>query len=210
MISRKLFTGLNFVILLTCLPVFLFSQNLSDTTVMPGSAQTQSSYFTPKKTNFGVQLGSQFTSFSGGSAFSTYLSPHMTYAVSKRFSLSGGVSIINTYLNGKYPSYYGETILNGSTTSALVYLSGQYILSDRLTIEGTAYKQFSILSDFPGSKAYNNNDLQGMYMNVKYKVRDNFQIEAGFGYSRGYNPFNNYYSDPFNHSFTDPFFHPIH
>lgn len=192
-----------------------FSQVVSLDTIpsasLPGKEKQNS--FIPKKTDFGIQLGTQFFTSSYGSGFSTYVAPHVSYGLSKRFSLSGGISIINTTFNG--PSYYGlngnEISFNGNNTSALVYLSGQYLLSKKVTITGIAWKQFSISGNNPAYNIYGNNDAHGVYMQVSYKVLDNFHIEAGFGYSKGYNPYGTYgsfYNDPFNRTFGDPFFGP--
>lgn len=168
----------------------------------------------PQKLSYGVTLGTQFSGSRYASAFSTIVSPHLSYRLNDRFSLSGGVSVINTTVNGQFynPFSTTESTISGNYTSALVYLSGNYLVNNRVTVSGTAYKQFNFLGDVPGSKGFLNNDLQGFYMNVKYKIMENVNFEAGFGYSSGVNPYNpfNRCHDPFNRSFDDPFFGPTH
>jgi hypothetical protein len=184
-----------------------FSQvSATDTTSSASSSGAPKHYYVPGKMNFGFQLGSQFTSFSGGSGFSTFISPHLDYGVSKRFLLSGGISITSTTLSGNFFSNGNEFGSGWNYTSGLVWLSGQYLVNDRITIEGTAYKRFNILGENPFYSSNGWNDGHGMYMNVRYKIKDNVQIEAGFGYSKGSSPYGTFYQDPFNHSPYDPFF----
>ena len=172
------------------------------------------SRFVPHKMDYHLQVGSQFFTSSFGSGFSTFVSPSVSYGLSKRFSISGGLSLVNTTLAGKYytPFSSEETSLNGNFTTATVFLSGQYLLNDRVTITGTAYKQFNVMGNVPGYYGLRNDDAQGMYLNVRYKVANNVHLEAGFGYSRGYNRYNPYSvfgNDPFNNTFGDPFSHPV-
>jgi hypothetical protein len=142
------------------------------------------------KLNVGIQAGTQFTATSGyGSGFSTFLSPTLTYPVSKRFLVSGGFSVVNTSLYGYKPyfSFSEGPSYSGNFTQATVWVSGQYLLSDRLTIAGTAYKTFDIFGEKPGNSVFYKTNPQGAYFNVGYKINDFMHIEAGFGYSQGYN-----------------------
>ncbi len=199
------------LVTLACLSLNGYSQSASFDTIPSATSPSmqKQNHFIPRKMDFGIQVGTQFSTSSYGTGFSTFISPHLTYRLSKRFSMSGGVSIVNTSLNGlSYTSVSrNEYSLNGNYTSAMVFLSGQYLVNERLTISGTAYKQFNLFGNIPGYKSFGNNDAQGIYMNVKYTILENVHLEAGFGYSRGYNPFNSLYNDPFNRSFGDPFFH---
>jgi len=157
----------------------------------------------------GVQVGSQFTTTSGyGSAFSTFLSPTLTYKVSKRFLLSGGISVVNTSLYGVKPfySYPSEAPIpgfSGNITQTTLWVSGQYLLSDRITLTGTAYKTVDALGNNPVNSPYYNNNPQGASLRVGYKINDFMHIEAGFGYSRGFNDYSygNPYGDPFGQGF---------
>jgi hypothetical protein len=213
MSRKKFWISLNLLVILTSVTVTCFSQEaVTDSIRHFQSAQDHSDSFIPKKMDYGLQIGSGFAAFSGGSAFSTYISPHMSYGISKRFRLSGGITILNAYLNlgSRYSSLLNETSVKGSNTSALVYLSGEYLLGNRITIEGTVYKQFNLFGNTPGYKSFQANDPQGIYMSVRYKIMEHLQFEAGFGYSKGYNPDNPFYANPFGNQYTDPFYHPIH
>ncbi len=158
-------------------------------------------FFQPKKFDYHVTLGSQFTSISGfGSGLNTYVSPHVSYHVNKRLSIGAGISIIQTnyfkarsYFQNEQASYS-----NGNFTSAMVYVSGQYLVNDRLTISGSAYKQFPISRDPLPYNPFNpvsSKGIQGIDMNVGYRIGDHMYIQAGFRFSDGANP---YYTDPFN------------
>ena len=203
-----------FLVTIVCVSINGFAQTASIDTIRSATSPVinMQNHFIPKKTDYGIQVGTQFSASSYGTGFSTFISPHLTYRLSKRFSLSGGVSIVNTSLNGLSctPSSPDEYTVNGNFTSALVFLSGHYLLNDRLTISGTAYKQFNLFGNIPGYKGFGSNDAQGVYMNIRYKILENVHLEAGFSYSKGYNPYNSFSNDPFTNSFCDPFYHPIH
>ena len=136
------------------------------------------------------------TTMGYGSGISTYVSPEVGYSLTSRFRINAGISIINTNFFGIAPYYSltSEKKFNGNFTSALVYVNGQYRLNDRLTLNGSAYKQFNLFDDPPGTPYGKSNDSQGFSMGIDYKAAENFHIQAGFGYSKGNHP---YYQDPF-------------
>jgi len=159
----------------------------------------------PKKINYHLSLGSEFTSISGfGSALNTYVTPSFSYNLSKRFSIGGGISIIQTnYFNVR--SWYQNEQPNstsGNFTSGMIFVNGQYLVNDRLTISGSAYKQFPITKDPLPYNPFNPvsaRGAQGVDFNIGYRIGEHMYIQAGFRYSERQNP---YYNDPFN---TNPF-----
>ena len=179
---------------------------------MPSSyspATRPQKFYIPHKLDYGIQVGTQFTASSYASGFSTFVSPHLSYGLSKRFSLSGGVTIINTTLNGQYYTpFTSETFGNTNFTTATVFLSGQYLLNDKVTITGSAYKQFNVFGKAPGYSSFGNNDAHGIYLDVHYKITDHISIEGSFGYSQGNSLYDYYRHDPFNRTIGDPFFRP--
>ena len=158
-------------------------------------------FFQTGKLNYNFTLGSEFTSISGlGSALNTCVTPRFSYNLNKRFSIGGGISIIQTnYFNAK--SFFRNEQnpnSNGNFTSTLIFIDGQYIVNKRLTIYGSAYKQFPISHDPLPYNPFNpvsSRGAQGMNFNVGYKIGEHMLIQAGFRYSEGVNP---YYADPFN------------
>jgi hypothetical protein len=155
----------------------------------------------PKKFDYHVTLGSQFTSVSGfGSALNTYITPRISYNVNKRLSIGGGISIIQTNYFQARSFYQNEQTpySNGNFTSAMVFIDGQYIVNKRLTIYGSAYKQIPITQDPLPYNPFNpvsSKGAQGVNFNVGYRIGEHMYIQAGFRYSEGTNP---YYNDPFN------------
>jgi hypothetical protein len=159
----------------------------------------------------GVRAGTEFMTSSGyGSGLSTFLSPTLTYPVSKKFEISGGISIVNTSLYGLKPyySFPEEKSFTGNFTQTMVWVSGRYLLNDRLTITGTAYKTFDVTGGNALNTSFYKSNPQGAYLNVGYKISDNVHIEAGFGYSQGSHGYS--YGCPgaggFSPSGYDPFF----
>lgn len=158
-------------------------------------------FLQPKKFNYNVTLGSQFTSISGfGSSLNTYVTPRFSYNLNKRFSIGGGISIIQTnYFQAR--SYFQNEQTgsnNGNFTSGMIFIDGQYIINKRLTLYGSAYKQFPISQDPLPYNPFNPvspKGAQGINFNIGYKIGEHVLIQAGFRYSEGLNP---YYSDPLN------------
>jgi len=93
-----------------------------------------------------------------------------------------------------------ESSLNGNFTNALIFVSGDYLVNDRLKVSGTLFKEFNLLNSVSGYNPYTRNNAQGAFMKVDYKVFENFHIEAGFGYSNGANPYSNYLGYPYPYS----------
>ena len=162
--------------------------------------------FIPRKFNIHLSMGSQFSSYSGyGSGLSTIVTPSIAYDVSKRLRLQGGVSIVNTNYFGARPLFSEQTnqTYNGNYMSALVFIGGQYLLNNKITISGFAFKEFPLMGDplpYSPFQPYSKEGAQGIRMDVNYKIGENFQIQAGFGYTRGVNP---YYS-PYGNSIFVP------
>ena len=162
-------------------------------------------FFQVKKFDYGLTLGSQFTSVSGfGSGLNTYIAPHFSYSLNKRLSIGGGISITTTnYFNAR-SWFQNEQFAgsNGNFTNATVFVNGQYLVNDRLTLYGSAFKIFPVNKDPLPYSPFNpvsRNGAQGVNFNVDYKIGEHIHIQAGFRYSQGLNPYNtnSYYNDPF-------------
>jgi hypothetical protein len=213
------------VIFIMVLVSFLFTEGNAQSShidTLPASSVSPSSTVTSyhivslplHKLHVGVQVGTEFMTTSGyGSGLSTFLSPTLTYPVSKRFVLTGGISVVNTTLYGVKPYYSltGENAapgFSGNITQTTLWVSGQYLLSDRITLTGTAYKTIDVWRDTPKYNPFYKNNPEGAYLNVGYKINDFMHIEAGFGYSKGYygSSFGNPYDQGFGSSNYNPFF----
>jgi hypothetical protein len=184
------------------------SQNTGQDTLPASSTVTPSGRLIPasqNKMHVNFMVGSEFWTAPGyGSGLGTTVLTGITYPVNKRFSVGGGIGVISTTpigVQSKQAEYFGNT----GSTNALVYVTGQYLLNQHITITGTLFKEFSVFNSTPENQAFQKNLPQGGFMKINYKINDFMQIEAGFGYSRGYyNPYNTsfmgssmYYDSPF-------------
>ncbi len=192
-----------------CVTIFSMAQEAR----FDSAKAINSNGFRPGKWDYSLSVGSQFTSTSGyGSGLSSYVSPSVSYNVSKRFRLGGGITYINTNLFDVRSWYASEKTpgISGNFSTGIVYVNGTYLAGDRLTISGSAFKAFPI-SDTPlPYNPYNpisGNGAHGMNLNVDYKIGENFHIQAGFGYSSGVNPYygNSFYQQPFQQGFGQGF-----
>ena len=164
---------------------------------LPGSATIPIYHHKPvlHMLDVSIRTGTEFMTTSGyGSGLSTFLSPTLSYPVSRKFSISGGLSVIHTTLYGiktwsPLPEENSSTV-SGNLMQATLWFSGQYILNDHLTLTGTLFKTFDLMENIPGYSRLYGASPQGGYLNLGYRINDHMHIEAGFGYSRGYNGYN--------------------
>ena len=171
-------------------------------------------FFQSKKFDYGFTLGSQFTSVSGcGSALNTYVAPHFSYNLNRRLSIGGGISFSTTnYFNARSWFQNEQSAgSNGNFTNASVFVYGQYLVNDRLTLYGSAFKIFPVTKDPLPYNPFNpvsQNGAQGVNFNVDYKIGEHMHIQAGFRYSQGLSPYNtnSYYNDPFQSGYNVPGF----
>ncbi len=150
-------------------------------------------FFQPGRYDFGLNLGSSFTSVSGfGSGFTTEVSPHVFYNVSKRFRISAGISMATTRYYNARSWFANETApaQNGSFFTGTLFVSGQYLVNERLIISGSAFKVFPVSKDPLFWSPFNPvspNGAQGVNFSADYKVAEHLHIQAGFRYSQGIN-----------------------
>ncbi|MEI7663573.1 MAG: hypothetical protein WCK34_15295 [Bacteroidota bacterium] len=188
-------------IFLLLITISLCSQTLMVDSVFTGSQHL----LQPGKFNYGLNLGSEFASIKGfGSEITTQVSPHFSYNVSKRFSVGIGIGMGTTHYINARSWFQNEqpAASNGSFTTGSIYVSGQYLVSDRITLSGSAFKIFPVTKDplpFNPFNPVSRNGAQGANLNIDYKISDHFHIQANFRYSQGLSPFNLHsgYNDPF-------------
>lgn len=145
-----------------------------------------------KRMQTSVMIGTQFSTSSWyGSGLTTFISPSLSYLVSPRFSISGGVTVSNTSLFNYRPWYAVEPTspFDANFSKALIYLEGSYRVTERLTISGAGFKEFTITDNSPFYNPLTKNEPYGIYLNADYKVSERAHIQIGLGYSRGYSPY---------------------
>jgi len=202
---------LTFVLLI--LSGFAVAQGI-DMDSLPGHPSATT---TGKKANYGLSLGTEFTASSWyGTGFTTWVTPSVSYGLTPKLRIGGGISIETT--NYQLPSGWQatETGINGwnNFSTATIFLNGSYQVSDRLLIFGSAFKQFPLTSDplpYNPFSPISSKGAQGVDFNVGYRIGKNVHIQAGFRYSEGLNPWyqNSLYGDPFGSPIGSPFGYPF-
>lgn len=157
-----------------------------------------------KKPDADVTFGTSFsTDLKRGYSFSTFAAPEIKYRTSKRFTIRGGISLVNTeYHNSMIYSPAGIGIYSGNITQGMIYISGDYMLSPRLFLSGTAYKEFSIDHSSSGNILNPAFEGKGLMMNVRFIPSDHVTIDAGVEFYQGNNPYRSMYNNPFYRPFA--------
>lgn len=152
-----------------------------------------------KKLDVNVQLGTSFaTNFNRGFAFTTFVAPELRYRVSERFTLRGGISMsYNQYGNTLLYSPYGASEYSGNFGQGMIYVSGDYLLSPKLILSGTAYKEFSVNQGLPENGFNPGFDGKGLMMNLRFMPSENVTIDAGVEIYEGNNPYRNGLYNPY-------------
>jgi predicted porin len=145
-----------------------------------------SDYHLTKKPSCSLKMGSQFaTGMNGNSIFGTSISPSVIFPVKPKFSIEAGISYQSLFLNSRN----SESTQSGSNHFSLgsVYVSGLYELNPKVTLRGTAWKQFDLSSSKLNPRAIDF-EAEGINIGVQYQVTEKFRVEASFEYSNGNHP----------------------
>ena len=144
--------------------------------------QTNDGFLSNSKPKVSVALSTSFSTFGYGySAIGTSIMPKLTLPVSNKFSLSAGIGYSTFFMSGNHQSPFNSAPNNYGH----IFVSGDYLLSERITLRGTAYKTFSLDSSPPlVESSYPSYDFssQGVIMDIEYKVTENFRVNIGFEY----------------------------
>jgi hypothetical protein len=162
---------------------------LSDTSVF----QDEIKPFRKKlHTGFSVNSGYTVTSKGQGGPFLS-LSPHVTYPVSQRFYLNAGISA--GFGNMYMPSFItGEESQMLPMTQMFIYASGNYIVNNKLTVSGSAYKRIVDVKNPNGSvQPKTSIDNQGLSIGFNYKITENISFDAHIHFNSPSN-YNSFYS----------------
>ena len=149
--------------------------------------------------SYSLQAGA---SFAGRYGSSSYLSPTVTLPLTQRFSLFGGLTYVRTVPGVAY--YAPAAADNGRllplvTNHYLVQGGGQYAVSPRLLLTGSAWKDFTP-KGLPGVNPYagfGGNLGQGVNLRADYHITENFSVSGGVRVSNGASPYpGGYYGGP--------------
>jgi hypothetical protein len=159
---------------------------------------------TKDKMQYSFQVGAGFgTSTYGGNYFSTYYQPMVSYAVSPKFSIQAGLTYINSSVNNL--SVINDSryqLFSGNISQYNAFIGGEYKLTDRLSVGGSIFYDFTAYTPLVGTSLDQNNGLQNLGYSgyVKYKVSDSFSIEAEVRINDR-NPYQNRQNNPFSSGF---------
>ena len=153
-----------------------------------------SSLLNYKRMSFSVDVGFGFAASKYSSGAYTYISPYMSYLVTPRFKLDVG-GILQQGFNGFNNSEFNS--FGGNGTNALLFVRGNYLVSDRLIISGSVYKTFTSNkttdSEFLNKK--NSLDNYGINIGAEYKISEYMTIGAQVNFSNGNN--NSFYQSQY-------------
>jgi len=143
---------------------------------------TKTGFNTGFKPDVSLSLSTSFNSFAyGGSFMSTSVIPSISFPVSKRLSVDASVGYSSIFMNNGSGSVFNS----GPQSYGHISVTGDYLLSQKVSIRATAYKTFKIgqpqLENEPNS-GYLDFSSQGVIIDAEYRVTDNFRINVGFEY----------------------------
>ena len=137
---------------------------------------------TKDKLHYGFELGASFSnSDTYGDYFSTYYKPMISYDVSPRFSINAGVTNINSHVSNI--PVIGENsyhLFSGNISQYYAFIGAQYKLTDKLSVRGSIFYDFTSYNSFDGRTSTKQNGLEnlGYSANFKYQINENMSIEG--------------------------------
>ena len=171
----------------------------NDTITLPDGLQAKPAI--KDRLHFGVSMGTS-VAFSRGqdAVMGHFIAPTLSYQVSNRFTLFGGVALQYNSLNNPYtynnPESGSSIMLMRPRMQTSMFVGGEYAVNDKLTLTGSVFANTASLQ-VPGldPQTYNLNNY-GVSGGFWYKVNDKASIGAQVQISRGnYNAFD---TNPFN------------
>jgi len=162
------------------------------------------------ETDFGVTMGTSFSSFAGG-AMNSYIAPNMKYQLTEDFRLDFG-TIISTANSGLMQNA-GFQANSNSPDNFGFSGRGIYTPTDKLSISfsGSYMKDNNPMHPFKRFPGQNNEmSYKSMSFGLGYEISENTSISFEFGYSNNNNglfsPYNNNFNSPYNRYNNQPFF----
>ena len=151
--------------------------------------------------SFGMGVG--FGKGAHGDFFSTYYKPMISYDVSPRLSVNGGLTYINTSVTDvPVLADYNYQLFSGNISQYNAFVGAEYKLSERLAVGGSIFYDFTAYDALAGTSLDTGNGLENLGFSgyVKYKVNKNLSIQAEVRINYN-NPYMNRQNSPFSTSF---------
>ncbi|MBC6612232.1 hypothetical protein H8B15_14985 [Hymenobacter sp. BT507] len=140
------------------------------------------------RTSYQLNIG---TTFAGGLGSAMHISPRVTHQLGKRFFVFGGMTYMRSFIN---PAYYAGVTQPATPADALsttrfavsnryfIYGGGTYLVSPRLALTGTAWKDMSpTVNPYAGFGSMG----QGMSMRADYRLTENLTVSGGVRVANG-------------------------
>jgi hypothetical protein len=127
-----------------------------------------------------------------GSVGSTFIGANASYPVAPRFSVEFGAALNYSQLTYLPKGLFPENHLTKQglhATGMTLYTRGNYFVSSRLTLAGTAFKSFSPYESPSVSPYFLNVNRQGMSFELNYRLFENFHVGAQFSFMKSNSPF---------------------
>lgn len=166
---------------------FLFSAAL----LLAGAARAQG----PATPRLGLQPSYSLSAgamFAGRYGSASYLSPTVSVPVSRRLSVFGGVTYLRVMPGSfvPYPNFIATDAASSLRVASHHYLlqgGGQYALSPRLTLTGSAWKDLTptygaSVNPYAG---FGGNLGSGVNLRADYHITENFSVSGGLRVSNG-------------------------
>ena len=120
----------------------------------------------------------------------------ISYDVSPRFSINTGLTYINSSVsNVPTISENRYQLFSGNISQYYAFIGGQYKISEKLSIGGSVFYDFTSYNSFDGTRVTKRDGLEnlGYSANFKYKVNETMSIEGEIRINDR-NPYNQYAS----------------
>ena len=129
-----------------------------------------------------ISIGTSFSGFGVGyNTFGTYVAPEISMPVTKKLSVQIGLGYSSLFYGQPGETMFGNT----NSQYGSLYVSGTYLVNEKLSIRGVGYKTF-LLNPSPPEDGTNGNrpdfSSQGVVLDIGYKVSEHFLINASFQY----------------------------
>jgi hypothetical protein len=156
------------------------------------------------KMHYSFKVGVGFgKSTYGGDYFSTYYQPMVSYNISPKLAINAGLTYINSSVNNfQVFDTYQYQVFSGNISQYNAFIGGSYQLTDRLSVGGTIFYDFTTYTPLVGTSISKGSGLENLGYSgyIKYKVSDSFSIEAEVRINDR-NPYQNRQNSPFSSGF---------
>ena len=158
---------------------------------------------TKDKMHYSFGMGVGFGKVAYGDYFSTYYKPMISYDVSPKLKVNGGLMYINSTVNNvPVIADYQYQLFSGNISQYNAFVGAEYKLSHRLSVGGSVFYDFTAYDALNGTSLDVGNGLENLGCSgyVKYKVSETLSVQAEVRINDR-NPYMNRQNSPFSTGF---------